>query len=71
MDNVIWYFIDRFENIPFADSVGKFLKLDLQRAETFIINYKDSVKIDISALKAEACVVKYIIEKKSIGNYWH
>ena len=64
MDNVIWNFTDRFDNVLFAHSVRKFLKLDLQRAETFISSYKDSMKIDISALKEEACIVKNIIEKK-------
>ena len=35
-------------------------------AETFITHYKGSMKIDISALKAEACVEKDILpeEKK-------
>lgn len=66
IDNIIINFVDRFQNIPLADSVDKFMKLDLSNAKDFIANYKSVAKIDVSALKAEAVVLRNIIEKKSL-----
>ena len=68
MDNmVICNFIDKFENVPFADLIGKFLKLDLQRAETFITNYENSMKIDICPESGSVGSKKYY-RKKRTGN---
>lgn len=64
MDNVICNLTDRFKNIPFANSVEKFISLEMQDAEPFIMQYKNVFKIDTSALKAEASVIKNVIKLK-------
>lgn len=42
------------------------MKLEIDNAEEFLTHYKSIRKIDISALKAEAVVLKNIIEKKAL-----
>lgn len=40
MDNIISNFIDSFQNILFAHSVDKFIKLHINNADDFITKYK-------------------------------
>lgn len=63
MGNITSNFKYRFENLPLAQSVDSFIKLDLNLGKTFIENYKNVLKIDISVLKAET-VFKNMLKNK-------
>lgn len=65
MDNIIINFKRRFENLPLANAVGAFFKLDVENAVDFIDNYKDILKIDSAALNAEAVVMKNMLQLKN------
>lgn len=58
------------KNLPLAQSVDSFTKLDLKDGEAFIANYKDAMKIDSAVLQAEAVVIKNILKNKSMESNW-
>ena len=64
IDSVIVNFKHRFENVPLAQAIDAFTRLDLAVAESFINNYKDAIIIDTTALYAETIVTKNIITNK-------
>ena len=63
VDNIIVN-LKRFENLPLANAVDAFLKLDLKNGEDFINNYKNLLKIDTSALNAETMIMKNMLQSK-------
>lgn len=65
VDNIIVNLKRRFENLPLANAVDAFLKLDMVNGEDFINNYKNVFKIDTSALGAEAMIMKNMIQLKN------
>lgn len=64
VDNIIVNLKRRFENLPLANAVDAFLKLDLKNGEDFINNYKNLLKIDTSALNAETMIMKNMLQSK-------
>lgn len=66
MDNLITHFKRRFDNLPLAESVDAFLKLDLDGGSAFIENYKDVFDINKAVLKAEVLVTKNFFKAKAL-----
>ena len=69
MDNIIGNWRKRFDNLPLAQSVDTFLKLDLKNGEVFIKNFKDILKIDTTSLQAKSLIIKSMMEIKK-GRNW-
>lgn len=67
MDNIIGNWKKRFDNLPLAQSVDSFLKLDLKNGEAFINNFKDILKIDTTLFQAETLIIKSMMENKKAG----
>ncbi len=66
MDNIIGNFKKRFENLPLAESVDSFVKLDSSGSKDFIENYKTVVEIDTILLQAETLVMGNILKNKGL-----
>ena len=66
MDNIITNFKNRFDNLPLAQSVDSFIKLDLEGGEAFVANYKRVLNIDISTLQAETIIIKNMLQKLTL-----
>lgn len=66
LDNIIANLKRRFENIPLANAVDAFLKLNMENANYFVKNYKDILKTDEEALNAETMIVKNLFVLKKI-----
>lgn len=64
MDSIIMNLKHRFNNLTLAQAADSLIKLDLEHAEPFINNYKEVLKIDVSALAAETTVMKNMVKTK-------
>lgn len=64
MDNIINNMKHQFNNLPLAQAVDAFNKLDFVNAQQFIKNYETVLNIDVSALEAEIKVMNNMIKAK-------
>lgn len=65
MDNVLTNLKKRFTNLPYAQSIEAFYKLDLKNADEFVNTYKHKLKIDTDLLQAEVSVLKNVLKNKN------
>jgi hypothetical protein len=66
LDNIINQFKNRFENLPFAESLDFFIKLDFRKSESFINAYKDRLLVDTDLLQAEITIIRSIFKNKNL-----
>lgn len=66
LDNIINQFKNRFANLPFAESLDFFIKLDFKKSESFINTYKDRLLIDIDLLQAEMAILRSVFKNKNL-----